>query len=523
MPSITSTTEAAAPGSLNLKASTGNLSMSSSVPSTPSSASPSPSSHSFSSANSTLASLRGLYPRAARAFLQRNVVLTHSLLTAAFALIEPPPYSYYADAAASGRSADPLASQRRKWEILRITFETTLYASPPQTEDPDELPPPLRANLLLSPEPFSATLHNRALQLFTPTSASGVQFMKPSSTYLPAQVLVTLALASLKLGCTAVGRGMIEDWLARRPQYAEGENEDREGYAKVMELYCLHVLPRLEDWDYAEDFLQYERELAPDTRKYMISSLRSLRTQATSAQSSSATKGMVPSTSEPNLTPSRPVSPARSDSSASSSSSGSTHTATPTTPRPNGKGKAALYPVSPLTSMSTSTSSQSISSATTSRTVTPSNAHTTPPRRRSRSAIRTKADHLGTGVSLDTSGDTTAVPHPLPRPPRAAPLEAPVPHVPNTLALIRSTCAALARGMSRAKLAVYVLVFVAVPLLSFVLRVRRTRGKAGRGSGTVEEVRRRLGGDGKGIVARAWEGLVRAVGDTVQMGGRGLV
>ena len=43
--------------------------------------------------------------------------------------------------------------------------------------------------------------------------------------------------------------------------------EEREGYAKVLELYCLHILPRLEDWDYAEDFLQYERELAPDTRK----------------------------------------------------------------------------------------------------------------------------------------------------------------------------------------------------------------------------------------------------------------
>ena len=254
MPSVTSTTHTTTPGSINLKASTGNLTMSSSAPSTPPTASPSAS---FAQPNSTLASLRGLYPRAARAFLQRNVALTHSLLTAAFALIEPPPQPVYPHSA-----ADALASQRRKWEILRITFETTLYAAPPPSEDPEELPAPLRANLLLSPEPFIATLHNRALQLFSPHAVG-----KPSATYLPAQVLVTLALAGLKLGCTAVARGMIEDWLARRPQYAEPGKEEREGYAKVLELYCLHILPRLEDWDYAEDFLQYERELAPDTRK----------------------------------------------------------------------------------------------------------------------------------------------------------------------------------------------------------------------------------------------------------------
>ncbi|EPT01621.1 hypothetical protein FOMPIDRAFT_1036126 [Fomitopsis schrenkii] len=491
--------------SLSLKASTGNLSMSSSVPSTPSTASPSAS---FTQSNSTLASLRGLYPRAARAFLQRNVALTHSLLTAAFALIEPPPQPAYPHGASSG--VDALASQRRKWEILRVTFETTLYAAPPATEDPDELPAPLRANLLLSPEPFIATLHNRSLQLFMPASAG-----KPNSSCLPAQVLVTLALAGLKLGCTAVARAMIEDWLARRPQYAEAGKEEREGYAKVLELYCLHVLPRLEDWDYAEDFLQYERELAPDARKYILSSLHSLRAQAMSSQSS--TKAIMPSASGPALSTVRSSSPARSESSVSSSSSGSTHTATPTTPRPNGKGKAALHPVSPMTAIPASASSHSISSAATSRTVTPSNAHAhiAAPRHRSRSRSRTKADRRST-------------PAPLPQPPRAAPVETPAPSPPSTLALLRTSCAALTRGVSRAKFLAYVLVFVVVPLLSFVLRVRRTRAAKGGGAGqrgAVEEVRRRLkgGGEGKGVVARVWEELVRAVGDTVQMGGRGLV
>ncbi|CCM06633.1 uncharacterized protein FIBRA_08914 [Fibroporia radiculosa] len=234
MPSLTTTTAASSQVSLSLKAS------SSSSP-----AAPSPSA--ASSANSTL---RSLYPRAAKAFLQRDVALTHSLLASAFSVLEQAPPG----------TPDALATPRRKWEILRITFETTLYAAPP-APDPAALPPALRAHLMLSPEPFVATTHARALQLFTPADRA-----QPSAAFLPAQILVTLALASLKLDCTAVGRSMVEDWLARRGQ--EDVAEDAAGYAKVLELYCLHLLPRLEEWDYADDFLRYEHELPADTRKY---------------------------------------------------------------------------------------------------------------------------------------------------------------------------------------------------------------------------------------------------------------
>ncbi|KAI0671418.1 hypothetical protein C8Q78DRAFT_1028831 [Trametes maxima] len=216
-----------------------------------------------SSSSSTAATLRSLYPRAARAFLQRDVPLTHSLLNSAFSLLNPP---------ASGASVnDAFASQRRKWDILRVTFETTLYASPPSAQDPEHLPPALRANLMLSPEPLIATIHNRSLVLFTPLDSP----QKSSSAFLPSQILVTLVLASLKLDCTDVGRGMMEDWLAKHGQ-AEIP-DDPKGYAKVLELYCLHVLPRLEDWDYAEDFLTYERELPSDIRQVSLAILAALR------------------------------------------------------------------------------------------------------------------------------------------------------------------------------------------------------------------------------------------------------
>ncbi|OJT04647.1 hypothetical protein TRAPUB_4602 [Trametes pubescens] len=206
-----------------------------------------------SSSSSTAATLRSLYPRAARAFLQRDVPLTHSLLSSAFSILSSP--------ASVVSVNDVLASQRRKWDILRVTFETTLYSSPPAAQHPESLPSALRANLILSAESFITALHNRSLLLFTPADSP----QKPSSAFLPSQILITLVLASLKLDCIDIGRSVIEDWLAKHGQ--EDVPDDPKGYAKVLELYCLHVLPRLQDWDYAEDFLAYERELSPDVRQ----------------------------------------------------------------------------------------------------------------------------------------------------------------------------------------------------------------------------------------------------------------
>ena len=198
--------------------------------------------------SSTAATLRSLYPRAANAFLQRDFVLTHLLLTSAFALIGSP----------TSAAEDELTVYRRKWDILRITLETTVYTSPPPPDEANTLPDDLLANQVLSPQALLTSLHTRSLQLFTPSS------MSATSMYLPYQIIVTLVSASVKLGCSDIGRSIIEDWLARRLP-ADSE-ECSKGYTKVLELYCLHVLPRLEEWQYAEDFLKYETELDAKVR-----------------------------------------------------------------------------------------------------------------------------------------------------------------------------------------------------------------------------------------------------------------
>jgi hypothetical protein len=196
----------------------------------------------------TVATLRPLYARAARAFLHRDIVLTHSLLSSAFALISPP----------LTPASDSLTEHRRKWDVLRITLEVTVYTAPPA--DAATIPAALRSNALLSAAALLASLHARSLRLFSPADSPA-----SNPAFLPAQVLVTLALSSAKIGCPAAGRGIIEEWLACRTPITAATGED--GYEKVLEVYILNILPALGEWAYAKQFLGYETELPVQSRE----------------------------------------------------------------------------------------------------------------------------------------------------------------------------------------------------------------------------------------------------------------
>ena len=200
------------------------------------------------SLSSTQATLQSLYNRAAKAFLHHDVVLTETLIASAFAVLRPPVLP----------APDPLDSHRRKWDILRITHETTVYTCPSER---GTLPSALRETLMLSPQSFVVTAYTRSLSFFTPSSLP----RKPTSAFLPHQVLITLMASSLKVNCPALGREMAEDWLANRGQY-DHVISTGEAYEKVLELYYLHILPKLEEWDYAREFLQCEIELPQQKR-----------------------------------------------------------------------------------------------------------------------------------------------------------------------------------------------------------------------------------------------------------------
>lgn len=248
MPSVTSTTSitTTSTNALPLKAT---------------SASPQPPQPPVQPPPSTLNTLRSIYSRAARAFLHRDISLTYSLIADAFTLLPAPP-SPHIQSFGQGGTQELFADQRRKWDILRITLEVTVYNSPP--DDSATIPAPLRSNAMLSSSSLITALHTRSLQLFTPDGAG-----RPETAWLPSPVLVTLVLASLKTDCAVVGRWMVEEWLARRGSVhlVPTGPAEKDGYEKVLEVYCLNVLPVLEEWDYAVEFLEYEGELAPERKQ----------------------------------------------------------------------------------------------------------------------------------------------------------------------------------------------------------------------------------------------------------------
>ena len=228
------------------------------------------------------------------------------------------------------------------------------------------------------------------------------------------------------------------------------------------------------------------------------------------------------STASSSASTSRSVSPSRSTSSESSTS---THTATPRTPHPEqkkGKGKVADQgSLNGLTRL-TPTDSRSISSetsATTTGTVTPDSVNK---RLSQRPSLRGRRDS-----ATPNGGARTDALSPVPRPPRASPISAPTVRPPSTIGLIRAYIQSILATTSRPKLAALFVVFVVLPLLSVFVRVRRQRLVASPG-GTAEQVRRRLRGtQGSSsravtLAARVWEEVVRAVGDTLRMGGGGL-
>ena len=49
-----------------------------------------------------------------------------------------------------------------------------------------------------------------------------------------------------------------------------------ECYIKILELYTLHVLPRISEWKYAKDFINMSEMLDEDRREYFLQILQDL-------------------------------------------------------------------------------------------------------------------------------------------------------------------------------------------------------------------------------------------------------
>ncbi|KAJ4479176.1 hypothetical protein J3R30DRAFT_2728210 [Lentinula aciculospora] len=500
-----------------------------------------------------------VYNRAARAFLNRNMTLTHELLETGFRSLE---------------GATLHTTALRKWDILRITFDTMLYTSPLPSSDSQTHGIPLLDDMLTkAPRTFVEDMYTRSLELFKHSTNNAVKT-------LPSPVLSTLVYSSLKADAPDVGRRIIEEWLASRGDAVDlssswmststesstsdgydadgslnGDSrkdgislvEGGDGYSKILELYCLQVLPKLEQWEYATEFLEYENELDSKVRENFKRSLQSLHAQAiasrlpSSSSSSLSSPFTFPSSTPP--TSQRSFSPAPSTSSSSSSlSTTSTHTIVPATSRarPSLQGLA----------MNTNGITEENGADGSDGTVTP----------RPRTNTRTRhgrRDSKGKGkqrpktplASVPTSSAIDA--HPL-NPNALTPLSLPKTHLTSspqrkqnlsTLALIKASIGPymnrITGASSGSKIVSLMVVFVVVPVFSLLVRMLRRRPRSSMSSSGIAAgaasaglVRQRLqtvnassnvmGAISK-IFAKAWWEILRVVLDTVKMGGSGLV
>ncbi|KAI8903437.1 hypothetical protein DFJ77DRAFT_444257 [Powellomyces hirtus] len=107
---------------------------------------------------------------------------------------------------------------------------------------------------------------------------------------LPAEVLCAgiLLLQACKL--PAESKTVIEHWLASRgDDYYDTllntqEAELRGHYERVIELYCLHVLPSLEEWESAQDFLEWNEVLSTEVKQKLFEKLEVQKIKRTDGQ-----------------------------------------------------------------------------------------------------------------------------------------------------------------------------------------------------------------------------------------------
>lgn len=94
-------------------------------------------------------------------------------------------------------------------------------------------------------------------------------------TYLSASNQQSLDISN-HLGSPSHTNGSI-----RRKKHNNGTDtpRDLESRVKVLELYALHVLPRNEEWDYAQDFIKMNETLDEETREAFIQTLDDLQDQ----------------------------------------------------------------------------------------------------------------------------------------------------------------------------------------------------------------------------------------------------
>ncbi|KAI9017134.1 hypothetical protein BC832DRAFT_617756 [Gaertneriomyces semiglobifer] len=107
-----------------------------------------------------------------------------------------------------------------------------------------------------------------------------VQCCGGSLEYVPADVLCAGILLLQRQRLHTVSRDTIELWLLHKSRNdANNQDDESHNYERLIELYCLHVLPSLGDFDGAKQFLEWNDRLSMQRRALYMEKLVEIQRQ----------------------------------------------------------------------------------------------------------------------------------------------------------------------------------------------------------------------------------------------------
>jgi hypothetical protein len=242
---------------------------------------------------------RSLYNRATTAFVKKEFGLSYEILESALGILN--------STSTINEDGKEIFEWRLKWDILRLTIEALLYASPSllQSQSQDgkgkqsilhsqsqdgkgkqsilhsqdgkgkgkQFIPSNLEYLLVnqSPSGLVETMYTRSLQLFNGNNHT-------MNHRLPSSLVLTIVMAGLKVQAIETSRYVAENWFStesddRHPEKGKGKgkrSENDEGYRKLLRTYCCQVLPLLGEWELAISVL--ERNDVLDGKEKEVSS-----------------------------------------------------------------------------------------------------------------------------------------------------------------------------------------------------------------------------------------------------------
>lgn len=251
-----------------------------------------------------LAQLRSLYSNAARAFLLRDYSTTAAFLEDGES-VEGGDRTAWITALVEGSESMEQLELMRKLEILRITFIATVYDSTVVSEEQAQGSRSVNALLTLPPTLLIAQLWAQAIGQPPSSPLSGDIFPSAEAATLHPSIAIALTLAALKLNVPRSAKAVASSWFSSISEpldnllYTTSATIDvvalfgieesgmsmstsglREtlpprkavvgSWLRLLDLLTLHVLPKLGEWEEAEDFVRAQKEenggWVPDVR-----------------------------------------------------------------------------------------------------------------------------------------------------------------------------------------------------------------------------------------------------------------